>query len=295
MHKNSSQIPWSEIEASLDTLSPVRGGNTNAKRGVVTLPDSTKLFVKIGIDDQTKGWIAKEVQAYNFLAEYSFPHIPHFISVNEEGDGLALEALLSTDGWDWSDTWDDERLEKTLASMDALAEIQPDTCYYPLLVPVLSEKDNGWTKLMASEERQADLLAKLAAVGEVEIVGEIRAQFHASENFQMAFDTLVHHDVRADNCAWHAAKGVVKLVDWNWLQMGDRRIELAATLTHVQACGFDVLPKYAERLDAGALRWVAGYWLEAGSKPIWTGGPAKLRNTQLQSGMVALKLAREVG
>ncbi|MDR3547707.1 MAG: hypothetical protein P4M11_05480 [Candidatus Pacebacteria bacterium] len=100
--------------------------------------------------------------------------------------------------------------------------------------------------------------------------------------------------MRADNCAWNKDKREVKLVDWNWLELGDRRIDLAASLTHVQNSGFDVLKSYSDRLDPEALNWMAGFWLNAASQPIWEGGPEKLRDTQLQAGLTALRLAKEL-
>jgi len=57
------------------------------------------------------------------------------------------------------------------------------------------------------------------------------------------------------------------LVDWNWVQIGDRRTDLAAMLTYVYRSGLDVLPTYANRLDADALHWIAGFWLHAATKP----------------------------
>ncbi len=65
-------------------------------------------------------------------------------------------------------------------------------------------------------------------------------------------------------------------------------------LTHVHVSGFNVLQNHGERLDAGALRWMAGFWLEGASKPIWPGGPERLRDIQLQAGITALHLAEQV-
>lgn len=51
------------------------------------------------------------------------------------------------------------------------------------------------------------------------------------------------------------------------------------------------LPKYADRLDAGALHWMAGFWFKSAAKPIWEGGPEHLRDFQLLAGLTALDLA----
>lgn len=294
MKEKDLQIPWSDIEDKLETLSSVEGGNSDARRGIITLLNNQKVFIKIGVNDHTKAWASKEIKAYAFLAEHSYPYIPKFLSKNEEENGFAIEALTREEGWNWSDTWDGPRLEATLKAMDALADIRPSSAYTELLKPVLSEEDNGWIKLEASEEQKANLLGKLETVGKAHAGEDISTQAKKSKDFRMQFDTLVHFDVRADNCAWNKSKELVRLVDWNWLQLGDRHLDLAAMLTHVHKGGFNVLEKYSERLDAGALHWMAGFWFEAASKPIWPGGPAKLRDTQLQAGITALDLANQV-
>jgi hypothetical protein len=47
-------IPWSEIEPGLEMLGAVEGGNSDAKRGFVTI-SGEKVFVKVGINEHTKG------------------------------------------------------------------------------------------------------------------------------------------------------------------------------------------------------------------------------------------------
>jgi aminoglycoside phosphotransferase (APT) family kinase protein len=112
-----------------------------------------------------------------------------------------------------------------------------------------------------------------------------------SSRFAFRNDVLVHNDVRADNCAWNAQTREVKLVDWNWIQLGDRRVDLAATLVHIHNAGFDVLSKHSSRLDHEALRWLAGFWFKSAVTPIWPGGPEHLRKLQLQAGITAYTLA----
>ncbi len=40
-----------------------------------------------------------------------------------------------------------------------------------------------------------------------------------------------------------------------------------------------------------ALHWMTGFWFKAAATPIWPGGPAHLRDVQLQSAITARKLA----
>ena len=58
------QIPWSEIQGRLGAMSSVEGGNSNAERGIVELPEGKKIFVKVGVNEHTKGWANKEIRSY---------------------------------------------------------------------------------------------------------------------------------------------------------------------------------------------------------------------------------------
>jgi hypothetical protein len=288
------EYAWPEIEGVMKTFAPAEGGYSDAARGFVTLRDGRKVFVKMGTSEYSKQWTSKEVSVYDFLAERAYIHVPKLLAANEDGTSFALEALRKEDGWDWASHWSDERLNKTLAAMDALAALEPDSRHGDIFKPVLTDDDNGWLKLLDSEELQSRLALKLRKSGEAGIVGEIPIHAERSARFAVRHEALVHDDVRADNCAWNGSRGTVKLIDWNWLEMGDRRIDLAAMLVHVQSSGFDVLPRFAERLDADALHWISGFWFASASKPIWPGGPEELREVQLRSAVAAFRLAGEM-
>jgi len=294
---SDNAIPWRDIEKCLDGLRGVHGGFTAARRGLVTLPDGRVVFIKIGVDDRTKGWAKREVNAYQFLIRSGYPFIPKLLSVNDDKTGFALESLSDADGWDWSYVWTEERLAKTLEAMDWLAALPvggSDRTYFS--EEIISEDDDGWAPLAASEELQEVLTANLRAMGNTELANylDVAAMAAKSAAFEFAGDTLVHNDLRADNCPWHAVRREVKLIDWNQLQLGDRRIDLAATLVHVHKSGLDVLEWCAPRLDADALHWMAGFFFYHASRPIWHGGPEHLRNMQLESAVIAYELWQQV-
>ena len=113
-----------------------------------------------------------------------------------------------------------------------------------------------------------------------------------SSRYVFADNTLVHYDLRADNCPWNAGSGQVKIVDWTWAQLGDQDIDLAATLTHIQKSGFDAAAEGFDSRRRDAFHWLAGFWFTEVVTPIWDGGPAHLRKSQLISGVTAMRLAR---
>ncbi len=66
---------------------------------------------------------------------------------------------------------------------------------------------------------------------------------------------------------------------------------LTSLLVNVHRAGLDVTRAAGDRLNADARHWMAGFWLKATATPIWPGGPAHVRDVQLQSVLTAWKLA----
>lgn len=287
-------VVWNDIETSLTKMTPVDGGFSQAHRGLVSLPSGEQVFVKIGTEEKSKEWAHKEIAVYRYLKAHSYSAVPELLGSNSDETSFALESLISEDGWDWTDTWTEGRLTATLKAMDELASLRPvgeDWLSFGQLA--LDESRDGWAALNQSPELQQILLNKLRESGftdEAETLDFSKQSDHSS-GFVFRTDTLVHYDVRADNCAWNASMNQVKLVDWNWTQYGDTRIDNAAMLTHVHKAGLDVSQTQAARLDADALQWMAGFWFKAAATPIWQGGPEHLRDFQLQAGITAFGLA----
>ncbi len=291
---SSLNISWKEIEKNLGSMAATDGGFTAAHRGIVTLPRGECVFVKIGVDEQTKNWSKKEVRNYRYLQRHDYPFAPKLLAANADNTSIALEPLTVDDGWDWSDNWSEERLAITLEAMDKLATLTPeDAASEQIDTKTIFEFDNGWQPLNDTEPLRQKLLAKLRKAGRGDIADSLDISTMAKRSAAFAFsnDVLVHNDVRGDNCAWNPGQQTVKLVDWNWAGLGDRRIDINALLVSVQKSGLDVLQYQADRLDAEALIWLAGFWLHQSATPIWPGGPERLRDFQLQSGLVALDLA----
>lgn len=286
---------WDVIQEKLHNLEPVSGGFSSAIRGLIKLPTGERAFVKIGNDENTRGWAHKEIAVYRFLAAHGYEHIGKLLAVNEDETAFATEAFTSEQGWDWSEIWTKARLDATLLAMDELAAIAVKDASYTnaeIFKSLLSNDDNGWIAIAESETLQTTFKGRM---GDSQKLREIAQDFTHEAVRSSRFNVLdgralVHLDVRADNCAWNAEKNMVKLVDWNWLTVGNRGIDLAAFMVHVYTSGLDMLPDYADRLDPAALHWMAGFWLKSGCTPIWPGGPAHLRDIQFKKGVSALEL-----
>ncbi len=289
-----SSDDWQAVEQQLPHLKDVEGGFSQAQRGLVALPDGKEVFVKVGTAENTRMWARKEVAVYKALEAHGFEHSPHLVATNADNSAFALEAFSPENGWDWQDNWTAERLAATLKAMDDLAALKLSDAERTIFIKSsISQDEDGWRPLLESPEMQEVLRHKLHGVGADDIAQGIdfTADTDKASKYKFADDTLVHYDLRADNCAWNPETGQVRLVDWNWAQYGDRDIDLAATLTHIQKSGFDVPAELIERVDPDAFHWMAGFWLNAAATPIWEGGDESLRDLQLLSGITALRLA----
>lgn len=291
------KVDWKEIENGLPRMTSVEGGYTVAQRGLVLLRNGNQVFVKIGVDENTKKWAQKEIAVYQFLQRQAFISTPALLAFNDDKTAFALEALTSGNGWDWTESWNQQRLATTLETMDELAGIQPngkDTEF--LNNKGLSESDNGWIPLGKSDELKQMLILKLRAAGQYSVIESLdfATLLKRSSGFTFENNALVHNDVRGDNAPWNIYQNTVKLIDWNWTQLGDRRIDINGLLVHAQMSGLDVTSLSSSRLNADALYWLAGFWLRASVKPTQPGGSAHLRDIQLQCGVTAIDLARKV-
>ena len=297
MPESNNVIKWSDIEAQLKNLRSIEGGFSLTRKGILTLPSAIEIFVKISLDDSTRVWTKKEIATYKYLAANKYPFIPIFLANNIDNSGLALEVLSAQSGWDWSNNWSKERVDKTLAAMDSLALIKPeadDLVFFS--EKSIDEINSSWNMLSKSADRQQKLHDMLIAANRLDVANQIDSERATgfSRRFIFKNNSLVHYDVRADNCAWNNLTHQVRLVDWNWVQLGDRRIDVSSLMVHIYLSGFDILSEYTNRLDSDALHWLVGFWLNAATSPADTDNLRTLRQLQLTAGIAALDLLNQV-
>jgi len=84
------QQDWQNIEEQLGGIKAVEGGFSQAQRGLVTLPDGEEVFVKVGLEENTKKWAKKEIAVYRFLEKHHYPNAPRLIGVNAYETAFAL-------------------------------------------------------------------------------------------------------------------------------------------------------------------------------------------------------------
>lgn len=291
-------VSWHEIEkAAARGVQPVSGGYSQARRGVVTLDDGQKVFIKIAVDELTSEWLQLELKSYHWLGDHNYVHAPRLVA--EGSQGLALPDFSA---WDWTDTWSRTKLDAALRAMDALAEMSNDA---KGVFPENKFGDNPamgmpWTDGPAIPESvegykhiaSRALLNNAATLVHDKQLHALYAELASSRPWQG--DDLVHYDVRADNFAYNPTDGQGLLVDWNWLCFGSKKLDQTALLVNAQWTGYDVLFRYADRLDINSLAWFVGFWLTNATKAPDTENMKRLRPRQLECAVVAHELLRAI-
>lgn len=275
-------IAWSEIAAQFDHRQLVSGGFSIAERGVVTLSDGRRVFVKMSDDDWTKTAINREVDVYTWLNAINFPYAPRMLSWKD--GGLAIEDLSQLD---FSHNWNDKKLAACLVAMDTLTTLRPSE-----FLANREKTANGWREIAMNP----DILEVLKKRSDSIVLQQLKlldviAFADSVEDLVEQNSALVHMDVRGDNLAYDARHDCVYLVDWNWLGYMNRDIDRISLLTSVKRSGLDVERYYRHFLDKKAALFMAGFWLAAASRPIWEGGDPGLRDIQLESALICLRWA----
>lgn len=250
-----------DIEPRLRNMQAVEGGYSLAKRGVVELGSGAKVFVKIAEGRTTKKWLAKEIRAYQKLNGAGYPYIPKLLSCNNDHSAMATEYLA---GASFDNIWDKDKL-------DAILEAQEELKKYSSVF--INDSDFTLESVVGLESRWPILLAN----GNVDIINEKFArlglgitftteqlkEYEASlEGWSIADDTLVHQDVRADNFGYDPDTKTGKLVDWNWLCLGDESLDRTPLFVNMFISGFDPYRFHPETYDPQMLKYLISFWLE---------------------------------
>lgn len=281
---------WPEIEAALPTLRPVKGGFTKARRGIVTMPDNSTLFVKIAVDDLTRMWINRERQAYSWLAAEKFAHIPELLAETE--GGIAIPDLSA---WDWENNWDDQKLQAFLGVIEDLAGygvqaqgIFEDCAYGKNFWPELKHDMSSYMWLRKHITNQE--WSELESIIKDEPLRQTYNNLAATEPWRGT--DLTHSDVRADNCAYNRETGQVLMVDWNWLCIGNRQFDESMVFVNAANVNAD-LSNFVARFDTPCLAAMMGIWLSSLEREDPDEHMTTLRLFQLRNALETHKLIQQ--
>ncbi len=262
-----------------------RGGQTAAARWLVTLPDGTGAFVKIGATLDTAAYVRDEHLVYAQLRGRSF--LPRVVGWHDDGERpvLAIEDLST---WRWPPPWDGDSVDAVLACLEEVHATPP-----PADLPTVAQHGlefHGTWGVVADDP--APLLS-VGLCGRDWLDEALPVLDDATRHASIEGDALLHMDVRSDNLCLREGRAL--LIDWNWACTGDPLFELASWLPSLEVDGGpspeEVMPGPAPELAA----LLAGYFCSHAGLPPIPGAP-HVREMQLQQGRSALPwAARELG
>ncbi|CAN5367445.1 hypothetical protein BH10PAT4_BH10PAT4_3170 [soil metagenome] len=237
------------------------GGYSLAKRGVVTIANDAKIFVKIAEGDMTKKWLKKEILAYQKLNNAEYPFIPQLLAYNDDHSAMAIEYLEHAN---FDNIWDKDKL-------DAICNAQEELKKYKTIF--INDSDFTLESVVGLDPKWPAILRE----GSLEKINKKFEQLGVDATFtrdqiesykQMLADwriadtTLVHQDIRADNFGYDTTTHQGKLIDWNWLCIGDESLDTTPLFINMYISGFDPYQFHPETYDGNMLAYLISFWLE---------------------------------
>lgn len=220
--------------------------------------------------------------------------VPRLIGRYDDGVWIAL-ALEDVDGCCPSVPWRDEHVVLALETLtDLAAELTPNAV--PDLQPLgdgFSSLFAGWRRLQTEPTEQID-----PWVGDHL---EDLAELSESTLAQLAGDTVVHCDIRADNLLVRP-DGSMVVVDWPWALVGPDWLDRFMLMINIDLYGgHDVealvarwLSEVDPALVTGALAGLCAFFTDAGRQPPVPGLPTLRAFQQAQADSTTTWLRRRL-
>lgn len=250
-----------DIEPYLHTMQDVVGGFTPAKRGIVTLEDGTKVFVKIAVDSNTAKWLQKEIKAYTKLNEMRYKYAPRLLSSREDCGAMAIEYL---EGASFENAWNKDKLDAVIAAQDELKTLTDNFRGGDFKSNDVAELGDNWPEILHGDNLSLinSKLKKLDSDLEFSCK-QIEAYRDELTGFKIKEDVLIHEDIRADNFGYDSKTKTGKLIDWNWLCIGDESLDTTPLFVDMLKSGFDPYEFHHEKYDRKMIIYLISFWLSS--------------------------------
>lgn len=250
-----------DILSCLDSITPVSGGYTSVKRGLVTLRDGTKVFVKIASADKTMKWLKKEVKTYRILNQAGYPYIPKLLSYSQDSSSMAMEYMERAS---FENIWDNDKLRMMIEAQEELKRYKKYLMGDPdFKLENVIDREVKWPIILVPANLSM-INQKLSKLGiNLNLTREqIENLQSMHKGWSMHENTLVHQDLRADNFGYYPDTKTGKLIDWNWLCIGDESLDRTPLFVNMYTSGFDPYKLDPEAYDAKMLAYLVSFWLD---------------------------------
>jgi hypothetical protein len=252
-------------------------GYTLMERWLVELPDGTRAFAKLAVDEPTAGFLRDEYRVYACLEG---DYLPRLLGWDDDGE-LPVLVLEDLSGAHWPPPWRSGEVELVRRALDELHGTPPPEG----LPPLTPDELHTWREV---ESDPAPFLS-LGLCSAEWLDAALPELLDASKRCDVGGEAFLHLDVRSDNIC--IANGRAVLVDWNCASVGNPLVDLAFWLPSLYMEGG---PAPTEMLpDAGDLTAiVSGFFAPISGLPPPAGAPT-VRPLQLAQLEVALPWAVE--
>ena len=283
------QYDWQQdIEPLLKNLQPIDGGFTNANVGTLQLNDGTIVFIKEAIDENTKKWTKKEAAVYGILNQELYEFAPRMISKKADSSSIVLEYLAD---YEFDRKWDEAMLVEVIVAREELKKLKSHfenhEDYYLHNVTNFCSR---WPEISDEKIERINRVFKECSI-DVQFDRKIVDEFAEElSNWKPKEDTLVHQDIRADNFGYNSDTKKGKLIDWNWLCIGDDLLDITSVFINIYRSGLNPYENYPDFYSRNSLLYFISYWFAAISDVGLNEEIPRLRAYQAQSAFSALQM-----
>lgn len=259
---NTITLDWQrDVMPYLHTMQSVEGGYTLAERGVVTIADGMKIFVKIAEGEVTRKWLKKEIIAYQRLNKAGYPYIPKLLAFSNNHSAMAIEYLEHAS---FENVWDKDKLDAVVTAQNELKKYKHVfTDDEDFTLESVIGLDSRWPVIMKEENIvKINRRFKQLEIDMIVSYDQLKSYEDILIGWSIADDTLVHQDIRADNFGYNIVNKTGKLVDWNWLCVGDESLDRTPLFVNMCVSGFDPYKFHPEDYDKQMLVYMISFWLE---------------------------------
>lgn len=260
----------------------IGGGYTSARRLRLSLAGGSRVFVKAATTTDTTNWLRTEAQVYEALA--GSPFLAERIAWHDS-DGETFLVLEDLSEAHWPPPWTPAQIE---AVRGALSLVAASPSRIPFSLTRIEDDREGFASWHRVANEPQSFLS-LGLCSEDWLEAALPTLIAAEAAAPLAGDDLLHLDIRSDNLCFRPDTGKAVLVDWNWVCLGNRDLDIAGWLSSLHSEGGPA-PETILPNAGGFAALLSGYWAYRAGTPPPVGAP-RVREVQRRQILFSLPWA----